>query len=215
VLLSGARASVVELCRELLVRRLVIGTAGNVSVRVGDLLAISPSGVDYRRLAPEQVGVHALDGAPVEAPLRPTSELALHVAVHRRPGATDGEVVLHTHAPASTALSTVVDEVPVVHYYAAFFGGAVRVAPYATFGTAELAESVPVALADRSAALLGNHGAVLVAAGPAAALDRAEYLEYLCEVALRALSSGRPPRTLGEAEIDRVRAALRDYGQPG
>jgi L-fuculose-phosphate aldolase len=215
VRLAEARVAVVELGRELLARRLVVGTAGNVSVRAGDLLAVSPSGIDYRQLRPEQVGVHALDGTAVDAPLRPTSELALHVMVHGRPGAVDGEVVLHTHAPASTALSIVVGEVPLVHYYAAFFGGAVRVAPYATFGTAELADSVRVALRDRTAALLGNHGAVLVAADPRSALDRADYLEYVCEVALRALSSGRTPRLLDDAEIARVRAGLESYGQPG
>lgn len=223
--LAGARAAVVELGRELLARRLVVGTAGNVSVRDGELLAVSPSGVDYRRLTPEQVGVHALDGTAVTAPLRPTSELALHVAVHGRPGAADGDIVLHTHAPASTALSALVDEVPPVHYYTAFFGGVVRVAPYATFGTAALARAVRDALRERSAALLGNHGAVLVVGGGGTAadpdrelavdraLDRAEYLEYLCDVALRALSSGRPPRLLDAAELARVGAALAGYGQ--
>lgn len=209
-----ARTAVVDLCRGLVDRRLVVGTAGNVSVREGDLLAVSPSGVPYRELTPGTVGVHALDGAPVDAPLPPTSELALHVLAHSRPDARPGEVVLHTHAPASTALSTVVDEVPVTHYYAAFFGGAVRVAPYATFGTGDLARAVLHALADRTAALMANHGAVLIAPGVAGALDRAEYLEYVCDVALRALSTGRPPRTLDDAEIDRVRAALTDYG-PG
>lgn len=214
-MLAAERAAVVELGRELVARRLVVGTAGNVSVRAGELLAVSPSGVDYRRLRPEQVGVHTRDGAAVDVGLRPTSELALHVLVHTRSGAADGEVVLHTHAPASTALSTLVDEVPLVHYYAAFFGGRVRVARYATFGTAALAAAVRDALRERTAALLANHGALLVAADPAAALDRAEYLEYLCEVALRALSSGRPPRLLDDAEIARVRAAMDGYGQPG
>ncbi len=214
MLLGGARADVVELCRELSARGLVVGTAGNVSVRDGDRIAVSPSGVRYRSLRPEQVGVVALDGAPIEVQLRPTTELALHLVVHNRPDALDGEVVLHTHAPASTALSVLVDEVPVLHYYAALFGGAVRVTPYARFGSAELADSVREALVHRTAALLGNHGAVLVAADPASALDRAEYLEYLCEVALRALSTGRPPRLLDAAELDAAGAALGGYGQP-
>lgn len=210
---TAARASVVELCRGLVERGLVVGTAGNVSVRTGDVIAVSPSGVEYGSLTAQMVGIHALDGTPVDAPLAPTSELALHSLVHTRAGATDGEVVLHTHAPASTALSTVVDEVPLTHYYAAFFGGAIRVAPYATFGTAALAEHVRAALAGRTAALMANHGAVLVAPGVAGALDRACYLEYVCDVALRALSTGRPLRTLDAAEIDRVRDALVDYGQ--
>jgi L-fuculose-phosphate aldolase len=210
---SAARAAVVDLCRGLVARGLVVGTAGNVSVRDGDRIAVSPSGVAYAELTPATVGVHALDGTPVDAPLAPTSELALHVLVHTRPGARDGEVVLHTHAPASTALSTVVDEVPPTHYYAAFFGGAVRVAPYATFGTPELAAHVLDALRDRTAALMANHGAVLVAPRVAGALDRAGYLEYVCDVALRALATGLPLRTLDAAELDRVADALRGYGQ--
>lgn len=210
---SAARAAVVDLCRGLVERGLVVGTAGNVSVRHGDRFAVSPSGIAYATLTPEMVGVHALDGTPIDAPLQPTSELALHALVHTRPGARDGEVVLHTHAPASTALSTVVDEVPPTHYYAAFFGGAIRVAPYATFGTPELAAHVLDALRGRTAALMANHGAVLVAPGVDGALDRAGYLEYVCDVALRALATGLPPRTLDAAELDRVAEALHGYGQ--
>lgn len=210
----SARAAVVDLCRGLVARGLVVGTAGNVSVRDGDTIAVSPSAVDYLSLTPEVIGIHALDGTAIDAPLRPTSELALHVLLHTREGARDGEVVLHTHAPASTALSTVVDEVPLTHYYAAFFGGAVRVAPYATFGTPELAAHVLGAMAGRTAALMANHGAVLVAPAVEGALDRAGYLEYVCDVALRALSTGLPPRTLDAAEITRVARALDGHGQP-
>ncbi|MBW0090997.1 class II aldolase/adducin family protein [Pseudonocardia sp. KRD-184] len=210
----SARAAVVDLCRGLVARGLVVGTAGNVSVRDGDTIAVSPSGVDYASLTPEVIGLHALDGTAIDAPLRPTSELALHVLLHTREGARDGEVVLHTHAPASTALSTVVGEVPLTHYYAAFFGGAVRVAPYATFGTPELAAHVLGAMAGRTAALMANHGAVLVAPAVEGALDRAGYLEYVCDVALRALSTGLPPRTLDAAEIARVARALDGHGQP-
>lgn len=210
----SARAAVVDLCRGLVARGLVVGTAGNVSVRDGDTIAVSPSGVDYASLTPELIGLHALDGTVVDAPLRPTSELALHVLLHTREGARDGEVVLHTHAAASTALSTVVDEVPLTHYYAAFFGGAVRVAPYATFGTPELAAHVLGAMAGRTAALMANHGAVLVAPAVEGALDRAGYLEYVCDVALRALSTGVAPRTLDAAEIARVARALDGHGQP-
>ncbi|GAA2547023.1 class II aldolase/adducin family protein [Pseudonocardia hydrocarbonoxydans] len=211
--MRAAREAVVALCRGLVARGLVVGTAGNVSVRDGDRIAVSPSAVDYAELTPDTVGVHALDGTPLDAPLRPTSELALHVLLHTRDGAHDGEVVLHTHAPASTALSTVVDEVPLTHYYSAFFGGAVRVAPYATFGTPELAAHVLAAMRGRSAALMANHGAVLVAPAVAGALDRAAYLEYVCDVALRALGTGRAPRTLDAAEIDRVAGVLDGHGQ--
>jgi L-fuculose-phosphate aldolase len=210
VLLEEARAEVAATCRALRGSGLVVGTAGNVSVRVGDLVAVSPSGLDYARLTAELVGVHHLDGRPVDAPLSPSSELPLHLAVYDAGPAT---AVVHTHAPASTALSTVVDEVPASHYYVALFGGPVPVAPYATYGSPELAANAVAALTDRTAALLANHGAVVTAAGLPEALELAGYLEYVCDQHLRALSTGLPVRTLPAAELERVTARLSGYGQ--
>lgn len=127
MLLPDAREAIVAVCQELSSAGLVVGTAGNVSVREGDLVAVTPTGVSYAGLTPEQVGVHRLDGSPIEAALAPTSELPLHLAIYAaRP---DAGAVVHTHSPAATALSTLVDEIPAVHYYLAMFGGPVRVAP--------------------------------------------------------------------------------------
>jgi len=210
VIALEVRAQVGESCRALRRTGLVVGTAGNVSLREGDAVAISPSGLDYDEMTAELVGVHRLDGTPLEAPLQPSSELPLHLAVYAR---TDARAIVHTHAPASTALACVLDELPASHYYAAMFGGPVRVAPYATFGSAELADNVTAALDGRAAALMGNHGAVVVAATLAKAVDLAAYLEYLCDLHLRALSTGLPVRTLSPAEIERVAARLGSYGQ--
>ena len=207
---TETRAQVAETCRALRNAGLVVGTAGNVSVRVGDLVAVSPSGLDYDAMTAELVGVHALDGTPVDAPLRPSSELPLHLQIYTRTGA---EAVVHTHAPASTALSCVLEEVPASHYYTAMFGGPVRVAPYATFGSDALAENVAAALDGRRAALMGNHGAVVVADTLQAALSLACYLEYVCDVHLRALATGLPIRTLPAEEIGDVSGLLSGYGQ--
>ena len=201
MLLAEERAAVVDVCRTLRRERLVVGTAGNVSVRAGDLVAVSPSGVAYATLRPDRVGVHRLDGGPVDAPLRASSELPLHLAIY---GATSARAVVHTHGVASTAVSTVLDELPASHYYTAMFGGPVRVSPYATFGTEALADSVVTALHERSAAIMGNHGAVTVADTLSQAYALAEYLEYLCDVHLRALATGLPVRTLPSAEIAEV-----------
>lgn len=209
-MLEDVRAQVGATCRALRSDGLVVGTAGNVSVRVGDRVVISPSGLDYDDMTPDLVGVHRLDGSPVDAPLAPSTELPLHLAVYAR---TDAAAIVHTHAPASTALSTVVDVVPASHYYTAMFGGTVRVAPYAAFGTEELAAAVAAALEGRSAALMGNHGAITVAATLETALSRATYLEYVCDVHLRALSTGVPVRTLPPEEIARVARRLDGYGQ--
>ncbi len=211
MLLSDARAAIVAVCRELSRTGLVVGTAGNVSVRDGGLVAVTPSGVRYAELTPELVGVHRLDGAPVEAPLAPSSELPLHRAVYAaRP---EAGAVVHTHSPAATALSALVDEVPAVHYYVAMFGGPVAVAPYATYGSPELARNAVHALRERTACLLGNHGAVTVGPDLAAAHERSVYLEWLCDVYLRAAAAGTP-RLLPAAEVAAVAAKLAGYGQP-
>jgi L-fuculose-phosphate aldolase len=179
-------------------------------VRVDDLVAISPSGLDYAAVRPEDVGVHRVDGTPVDAPLRPSSEFPLHLAVYR---ARDVAAIVHTHGVASSAMSTIVDEVPASHYYTALFGGSIRVAPYARFGSDELAANVVTALEDRTGALLGNHGALTVGAALPSALELVAYLEYVCDLHLRALSTGLPVRTLPAEEIAGVAAALRGYGQ--
>lgn len=210
LLLAEQRQQVADACRELSRSGLVVGTAGNVSVRVDDLVVISPSGVDYEAMSARDVGVHDLDGTPVDAVLQPSSELALHLAVYRDSART---AVVHTHAPASTALSTLVDEVPASHYYTALFGGMVRVAPYATFGTTQLAGNVTAALRDRGAALMGNHGAVLAGEDLAKVMALVPYLEYICDVQLRAMATGAPVRVLDAEEVTEVGRRLSGYGQ--
>jgi L-fuculose-phosphate aldolase len=210
MLLEDERRRVVAVARRLLDDRLVVGTAGNVSVRVDDMIAVTPSGVDYRSLTPELVGVHGLDGTAVDAPLNPTTELPLHLAVY---AATGARAVVHHHAVASTALSLVVEAVPTSHYYSALFGGRVRVAPYATFGSHRLAQNVAAALAGRTGALMSNHGAVCIGQTLEQAYERALYLDWLCDVQLRAMSTGRPVAVLPDDEIDRVVGLVTEYGQ--
>ncbi len=211
MLLTEERQQIVEVCQALQRNHLVVGTAGNVSVCVNDLVAISPSGVGYGAMTADQVGVHRLDGAPVEAPLKPSSEFPLHLAVYRNTGAS---AIVHTHGVASTAISTIVDEIPPSHYYTGLFGGIVRVSRYASFGTDELAHNVVTALKDRAAAVMGNHGAITTGPTLAKAYDLVEYLEYICDVHLRALATGLPVRTLPDHEIGHVTKKLTGYGQP-
>ncbi len=207
MLLEDERREVVAYCRRMRADGLVVGTSGNISVRSGDLVAVSPSGLDYDAMTPETVGVHGLDGSPVEAPLAPTTEMPMHLAVY---ATTDAGAVVHTHSTAATVLSTLVAEVPPIHYLIAQFGGTVRVAPYATYGTAELAEGMTAALRDRTACLLANHGTIAYGAGLAEAYSRAVYLEWICEVYLRARAAGTPA-LLPPEEIERVRRKLASY----
>jgi L-fuculose-phosphate aldolase len=216
MLLEQLRNDVVGVCRELAASGLVVGTSGNVSARDGDLVVVSPSGVDYAELTADLVGVHRLDGTPVEAVLRPTSEMPLHLGVY---AATGAAAIVHTHSVAATALSTVADELPAIHYQVAMFGGPLAVAPYATYGTDELARNVVTALRDRTACIMASHGAVTTGPDLSSALTGCRYLEWLCEVYLRALAASGTralpggPRLLPADEITLVAGQLAGYGQ--
>jgi L-fuculose-phosphate aldolase len=208
-MLEDERRQVAEHCRKMRADGLVVGTSGNISIRRDELMAVSPSGLDYDEMTPALVGVHRLDGTPVDAPLDPSTEMPMHLTVYERTGA---QAVVHTHSTAATAVSTLVDELPPIHYLIAVFGGTtVRVAPYATYGTVELAENMAAALDGRTGCVLGNHGTITYGSTIAEAYTRAAYLEWLCEVYLRATAVGTP-RLLPADEIDRVRRKISTYG---
>ncbi|MFK0295868.1 class II aldolase/adducin family protein [Streptomyces sp. NPDC090442] len=211
--LAAAWSELVATARRTAADGLVVGTSGNVSVRVRDLILVTPSGVPYDRLGPGDVTGVDLEGRQIVGRLRPTSELPLHLAVYRDTTAT---AVVHTHAPHATAVSTLVTELPPVHYMTAALGGPVRVAPYALYGSDELAAHMAAALRDRSAALLQNHGTIAHGATLAEALDRTAQLEWMCRVWLTAVSvPGHTPSLLSADQLDAAGERLRGYGQPG
>lgn len=216
MILAEERTAVCEYARRMTTDGLVVGTSGNVSARAGDRIAVTPTGVDYATLRPEDVPVVALeDGTVVDGALRPTSELPMHLTVYRDaadPDSAPVNAVVHTHSGHATAVSTLVDEVPPVHYMVATIGPSVRVAPYATYGTPELAAAMLTALEGRRGCVLANHGTVVYGADLASAYGRAQQLEWVCEVWLLARSAGRPT-LLAPAEIDAVADKLRGYGQ--
>jgi L-fuculose-phosphate aldolase len=207
MLLATERGLIAEFGRRMAADRLVVGTSGNLSVRSGDLLAVTPAGHAYETLTPELVCVQRLDGAAVEGELAPSSELPIHQLIYAH---TDAAAVVHTHSTAATVVSTVVDELPTIHYILAVMGGPIRVAPYARFGSRELAANVLRAIEGRSGVLLANHGAVTYGPTIQAAYDRALYLEWVAEVWLRAhaLAPAFTPRVLGEAEMAEVYAKI-------
>lgn len=209
--LRAEREAVVAHARRLAADGLAVGTSGNLSARAGDLVAITPTGVPYDALTPGDVGVVDLDGAPVEGRLRPSSEVPMHLAVYR---GTDAGAVVHTHPLHATALSTLVDELPPIHYLVVLLGGPVRVVPYVPYGTEELARLGVEGLAGRSAVLLANHGATTYGDDLAQAYERSVLLEWLCRLYATARSLGEP-RLLDAADLERAREAFGTYGQGG
>jgi L-fuculose-phosphate aldolase len=209
--LERERDQVAAACRRLAAEGLVLGTAGNVSAREGERVAISATGAVLADATPDQVTVVDMDGRVVEGDFQPTSELDLHLGVYRR---YEAGAVVHTHAPMATALSCVLDgELPCVHYQMLLLGGSVRVAPYATFGTRRLAETVLDALDGRAAALMANHGAITHGATLDSAVELSLLLEWACTVYWRAAALGAPRALDEEQRRAVVEAAVeRGYG---
>jgi len=210
---SEARAweAVVATARRSVADGLVVGTSGNVSARVGDVVLVTPSGVPYDRLTPADLTGVDLAGRQVRGSLVPTSELPMHLAVYRTTGA---RAVVHTHAVHATAVSTLVTELPPIHYMTSALGGRVRVAPYATYGTDELAENMLRALDGRSGCLLRNHGTITYGATLDQAYDRTAQLEWMCRLWLTASGvPGLTPSLLTEAQLAETGERLKGYGQ--
>ena len=208
--IRALREQVAAAARRLAADGLVTGTSGNVSARAGDQVAITPTGAQLATVAAADITVVALDGTVIGGTLAPTSELDLHLGVYAAYGAG---AVVHTHAPIATSLSCVLDELPCVHYEMLLLGGPVRVAPYATFGTPELATSAVAALEGRTAALLANHGTITFGVDLDGAVRATELLEWAAGVYLRAAQLGTP-RVLDEAARQAVvdAAIARGYG---
>jgi len=188
---------------------LIVGSSGNVSERTGRGMIITPSGGSPDGIGEGGMAEVSLDGTP-RSSVTPSSEWEMHSAIYRAFPAAG--CVVHTHADACTALASLNLALPPFHYMVVQFGGSnVRCAPYVTFGTSALAAHAVKALKGRTACLLANHGMILYATDPDAALARALLLESLCRQYLLARSAGKP-RLLSAAEIRAAKERFKTYG---
>jgi L-fuculose-phosphate aldolase len=211
-----ARAELVSYGARLLDDGLAVGSAGNLSVRMGDIVAITPSGIPYADLRPADICLVTPAGAQLDEdgtdrPETPSSETPMHLAIY---AAASAAAVVHTHSPEVVALSASRPELPAIHYAITALGGPVRVAPYLRFGSAALAAAAVEALDGRSAVILRNHGAVTYGRHLAQAYERALLLEWLARTYRLALSYGEPA-TLSPGELEEVAAETRRrrYGE--
>jgi L-fuculose-phosphate aldolase len=205
-----ARAAVVDAARRLNALGLNPGRSGNVSARHGEGFLVTPSGLPYDRLVPEDIVHVDGDGEPHGAHA-PSTEWRLHRDVYRRHPEAGG--VAHTHSPCATTLACLRRAIPPFHYEVAFAGGPdIRCADYATFGSQELSDRALAALEGRRACLLANHGAVAFGDTVAQAVELAEKVESLARIFWQALQAGEPA-LLDGVEMARVVEKLRTYGK--
>jgi L-fuculose-phosphate aldolase len=187
--------------------------SGNVSCRSPEGFAITPAGIPYRELQPADIVALPLEGPLPASARRPSSEWRMHCAIYRaRP---DVAAIVHTHSPRATALACAGRGIPAFHYMIALAGGDVRCMPYATFGTAALAESAVQGLEGRRACLLANHGVMAVGTSLPRAHAVAVEVENLAGEYLALLAAGLQPNVLDDAEIRNVVGKFTDYGRLG
>lgn len=208
------REEVAETARRMISSGLVKGTSGNVSARTpeGDVL-VTPSGLDYAELGPEDVVLVDLDGNLLDGDWKPSTETPMHTGIYRARSGVGG--IVHTHSRYSTTLACLGWEIPPVHYMLTTLSddGRVPLAPYALYGTGELARHAVEALGERnSACLLQNHGTITVGESPAQAYARAEVLEEMAEIYYRVRVAGDPVLLTPE-EVREVAAKISGYGK--
>lgn len=204
-------AAVVAIARAMDDAGLAPNKSGNVSCRTASGFLITPSGLPYRELTPADIAELDANGEIKAANRRPSSEWRMHTAIYReRP---EVQAIVHTHSPKATALACAQRGIPAFHYMIALAGGDIRCAPYATFGSDELAASAIVALEGRRAALLANHGVIAVGSSLRKAFAAADEVENMAGQYLALLAAGLEPRVLDDAEMARVIDKFADYGR--
>jgi L-fuculose-phosphate aldolase len=204
------RRQMVDTCRKMNSTGINQGTAGNLSVRHGDGFLITPSSLPYDTMQPEDLVEMGWDGTYVGR--RPSSEWRFHRDILR--ARSDVNVVLHCHSLYATTVACHHKTIPAFHYMVGVMGGnTLRCAAYATFGTQALSDAALVALQDRMACLLGQHGQISLGTTLEGALWMAVEVETLSRMYAQALTLGEPP-ILPDDEMDRVIAQMKrmSYG---
>ncbi len=214
MLLETQRREVADYGRRLISAGLTTGTGGNLSVfdREAGLIAVSPSGMEYSAIQPEDITLLTPDGAIADGRRKPSSEAPMHLQFYAaRPGIN---AVVHTHSPAVTALACLRMPLPAVSFLVALSGrDEVPCAPYRDFGGEELAQAAVQAADGCDAVLLANHGLLAMGKDMAAAFQLAQELEFCADLYLRCMAPGREPVLLTHVELERGRIKFGTYGQ--
>lgn len=208
----GQREDIITACKKLESDGLNRGASGNVSVRDGEDMLITPSAVSYDVIAPDMVARMSLadDSGAWEGPNKPSSEWRFHRDILR--GRPDINAVVHTHAPYATILAVARKPIPALHYMIAAFGGPdIRVCDYARYGTAKLSEHILKAMDGRNGCLMANHGMVVGASDLTRAMWLAGELEALAHQYVHALAIGGPV-VLSDADIEETARGFESYG---
>ena len=212
MLLHQQRQQIVDYGLKMVRSGLTTGSGGNLSIFSAEenLIAISPSGLDYHDLTTADVVVVDRTGRRIEGECKPSSELGFHLALYT--AREDITAIIHTHSVYATTIACMHWEIPAVHYLVAYSGDKVPLAPYATFGSVQLAESIIASIGQYNAVLLANHGLVAVGKDLASSFNVAEEIELVARIYYQTKSLGQPV-LVDDEEMKRVEKKFCSYGQ--
>ena len=212
MLMEKARLDLIEFGKRLVKANLTKGTGGNLSVfdRANGTVAITPSGIDFFEITPEDIVIIDLDGKTVEGTRTPSSEWEMHLMPYRN--RTDIDAVIHAHTTYATVLAVLRQDLPASHYMVAVAGPNVRCAPYATYGSHELAVNSNEYMKDRRAVILANHGILSGAQDLLNAFNIIEEVEYCSQIHYMASCMGKP-HILPDEEMALMAEKFKTYGQ--
>ena len=206
------REAIIAKCRWMNDSGLNQGTSGNISVRYGDVMLITPSATPYHAMEPAMVATMPLTGeyGAWDGPLKPSTEWRFHHAIMKSRPEVGG--IVHTHSTFATALAIARKSIPAAHYMIAAFGGNdIRCADYATYGTKQLADNALKALEGRTGCLLANHGVIATGTNLDKAMWLAVELETIAKQYYYALMLGEP-HILSDALLEETHKGFATYG---
>lgn len=213
LLLRSKRETVSELGRKLLEHDLTTGSGGNVSVRNGDRVAVSPSGIAYEEVTPERVPVTDLNGEELTKDLVPSNETPMHTQIYQNRDDVGG--IVHTHSPYASTFASLGKPIPASHYLIAYAGKEIPVAGYAPPGSDTLAKLATDTLGEEyDACLLQNHGVMALGEDGEAALETATMVEYCAQIHYQASAIG-DPMIIDDDDIDYLSDMFGTYRQKG
>ena len=205
-----------EICafsKKLVEDNLTKGTSGNISIinRNYNYIAITPSGMNYLKLKPEDIVIIDFDKKIIDGNRKPSSECDLHISMYKLRDNINS--VVHTHSMYCTVLASMKESIKPVHYVLADVGTLeVPLAPYYTYGTEGLAESVSNTIGESKACLMENHGIITVGEDINSAFSLAATCEWVAEIQWKCLCAGTP-NYLSKEDIDIVINKFKSYGQ--
>ena len=211
MLLKNERKKIVEYGIKTFNSSLNSETSGNLSIynRNENLIAISPSGIDYLKLNDKSIVIIDINGNIVQGQYKPSSETDFHIALYKK--RNDINSIVHTHSIYATTIACLNIEIPAIHYLIAFAGKKVPIASYAEFGSPELAKNICKKIKYYNAILLANHGLVSLGLSINSAYLTAKEIEFVARIYYQAKNIGKPV-ILSDNEMEKVKEKLKTYG---